>query len=143
MVFKYFELGICRTFYLSRFSVSYRKECAVQGVGSMSVDWGAWAGAGMAVRAGLARMERLGVGAIAPSAGLAALGRLLTGCHAGEPCSQAIACVLRWDRCARFIWSASIQVAVSIGWHLCCPSITVREQGRWRPNHMLLPKAFG
>lgn len=66
----------------------------------MSVDWGAWAGAGMAARAGLARMERLGVGAITPSAGLAALGRLLTCCHTGEPCSQAIACVLRWDRCA-------------------------------------------
>jgi hypothetical protein len=73
-----------------------------QGVGSLSVAWGAWAGAGMAARAGLARMARLGVGAIAPDAGLAALSALLSafGLCAKAPRSQVVACVLFWDRCA-------------------------------------------
>ena len=73
-----------------------------QGVGSLSVAWGAWAGAGMAARAGLARMARLGVGAVAPDAGLAALGALLSGFGvcAEAPRSQVVACVLFWDRYA-------------------------------------------
>ena len=52
----------------------------------------------MAARAGLARMERLGIGAITPMEGLAALARLLSSCHAGWPRFQVIACVMLWDR---------------------------------------------
>ncbi len=47
-------------------------------------------------------MARLGVGAIAPDAGLAALSALLSafGLCAKAPRSQVVACVLFWDRCA-------------------------------------------
>ena len=79
----------------------FREVTSAQGVGTLSVDWGAWDSTGMAARAGLARMERLGIGAIAPTEGLGALGRLLSSCHAGWSCSQVIACVILWDRFAR------------------------------------------
>ncbi len=45
----------------------------MQGIASASVNWGAWAGSGMAAKAGVARMERMGFGAIEPSAGAAVL----------------------------------------------------------------------
>ena len=45
----------------------------LQGVASVSVNWGAWAGSGMAAKAGVARMERMGFGAIEPGAGAAVL----------------------------------------------------------------------
>ncbi len=43
----------------------------MQGIASVSVNWGAWAGSGMAAKAGVARMERMGFGAIEPGAGAA------------------------------------------------------------------------
>lgn len=46
-----------------------------QGISTLSVDWGAWDSAGMAARAGLARMARLGIGAIAPNGRLGGLGQ--------------------------------------------------------------------
>ncbi len=42
----------------------------MQGVAALSVNWGAWAGSGMAEKAGIERMERLGFGALQPAAGL-------------------------------------------------------------------------
>ena len=42
----------------------------VQGMAVLSVSWGAWAGSGMAEKAGIERMERLGFGALQPAAGL-------------------------------------------------------------------------
>ena len=42
----------------------------MQGVAALSVNWGAWAGSGMAERAGLQRMMRQGYGALQPAAGL-------------------------------------------------------------------------
>ena len=44
-----------------------------QGVATISVNWGAWAGSGMAAKAGVARMDRMGFGAIKPGAGAAVL----------------------------------------------------------------------
>ena len=70
----------------------------VQGCPTASVNWGAWAGAGMAARAGVGRMERLGFGLINPSAGVAALGRLLLATASGQACSSVVASVFLWDR---------------------------------------------
>ena len=48
------------------------------GWAAQSVQWGAWAGGGMAAQNGVeAHMERLGVGVLAPAEGLAALETLL------------------------------------------------------------------
>ena len=41
----------------------------LQGTAALSVNWGAWAGSGMAEKAGIERMERLGFGALRPAAG--------------------------------------------------------------------------
>ena len=41
----------------------------LQGIAALSVNWGAWAGSGMAEKAGIERMERLGFGALRPAAG--------------------------------------------------------------------------
>ncbi len=41
----------------------------LQGIAALSVNWGAWAGSGMAEKAGIERMERLGFGALQPVAG--------------------------------------------------------------------------
>jgi hypothetical protein len=70
----------------------------VQGLTTASINWGAWAGAGMAARAGVERMERLGFGAINPQAGVAALGCLLIGVGRGEPCGPTTASIFIWDR---------------------------------------------
>ena len=64
----------------------------------MSVNWGAWAGSGMAERAGIRRMERIGFGALKPAAGMAALGSLLGGFKAGETPASLTASVILWDR---------------------------------------------
>lgn len=47
------------------------------GLPGVAVSWGAWAGVGMAAHAGLERMERMGYGAIRPSAGMAAIASLV------------------------------------------------------------------
>ena len=74
------------------------------GVPGLSVGWGAWAGAGMAAHAGLERMERLGFGAIAPGAGMAALAALLGGLSSAGSCGMVgiqpptlVASVFFWD----------------------------------------------
>lgn len=48
---------------------------------AISIQWGAWAGTGMAAHdhAILARLHRVGLGAIRPADGLAALHTALTG----------------------------------------------------------------
>lgn len=71
----------------------------IQGLTSVSVNWGAWAGSGMAAGAGLARMERLGFGAIPPAAGAAALGAVLRSLHSGDgAAAQLTGSVFLWDR---------------------------------------------
>ena len=64
---------------------------AAQGMPHTSLQWGAWAGGGMAARdaATSARLQRLGLGLITPHQGLRALAEILEaarGCHA-EPVS--------------------------------------------------------
>ena len=63
------------------------------GVTVTSVNWGGWAGGGMAARqaATAARMERAGIGMVQPARGLAVLGRVLQPCSGiGSPiaCAQ-------------------------------------------------------
>ena len=72
----------------------------MQGVAAVSVNWGAWAGSGMAEKAGIERMERLGFGALQPVAGLAALGRLLASLvsRADRTAPMLMASVILWDR---------------------------------------------
>ena len=79
--------------------VTRRCPCA-QGVAALSVNWGAWAGSGMAEKAGIVRMERMGVGALQPGAGLAALGCMLGGlrCLAALTRPTLVASVILWDR---------------------------------------------
>ena len=53
-----------------------------QGVRSLSVQWGAWAGGGMASQETAARVERMGMGMIGAEQGLAALQGILSGAMA-------------------------------------------------------------
>ena len=65
----------------------------------VSINWGAWAGSGMASKAGIARMERLGFGSIQAEAGAAVLGALLrslSGSRIAVP--QLTGSVFLWDR---------------------------------------------
>jgi hypothetical protein len=77
----------------------------LQGRPAQSVQWGAWAEAGMAAgQAGLlARLARQGYGALAPAAGLAALRAALQGvqgaaAEAGSRGAVTMAAVFYWDR---------------------------------------------
>jgi hypothetical protein len=67
-------------------------------VPGLAVNWGAWAGAGMAAHAGLERMERLGFGAIQPAQGAAALGAMLRALHGAAAPPQLLASVFFWER---------------------------------------------
>ncbi|BDA51455.1 probable oleandomycin polyketide synthase, modules 5 and 6 [Coccomyxa sp. Obi] len=70
-----------------------------QGVAAISVNWGAWAGSGMAAKAGIERMERMGFGALEPGAGMAALGSLLGSLRAARCTPPSLtASVILWDR---------------------------------------------
>ena len=68
------------------------------GVGAKSVQWGAWANAGMATQspATQARFQRMGVGFIAPHQGLSALATIM---HAhAAPLSVTAAAVMDWGK---------------------------------------------
>ena len=71
-----------------------------QGLATQTVNWGAWAGHGMAAKAGLERMARLGFGAVQPTAGMSALGCLLRSLGAAGCGAQLLASCFLWDRCA-------------------------------------------
>eukprot|EP00887_Chlorella_sp_A99_P003362 scaffold26.g3362.t1 len=74
------------------------------GMPGLAVGWGAWAGAGMAVQTGLERMERLGFGAVQPTAGMAVLHCLLGGMGSAASVvglhtpPHVVASPLYWDR---------------------------------------------
>ncbi len=72
----------------------------VQGQLGVSVQWGAWAGAGMASqdRSTALRVERMGMGMVTPALGLAAMASLLASSHAA-PVVAAVP--FRWDRLAQ------------------------------------------
>lgn len=61
------------------------------------MNWGAWAGSGMAAKAGVERMARLGFGAVARSAGMAAIGSILAGLGS-QTNPQLLANVFYWER---------------------------------------------
>ena len=65
-----------------------------QGQCAVSMQWGAWAGGGMASGATLERLERSGLGAVQPAVGLRALAGTLTSHE-----QQAVVAVnpFRWD----------------------------------------------
>ena len=65
-----------------------------QGAPATSINWGAWAGAGMAADAGLDRMKRLGFGALSPDAGMAVVNSVIENRLSG---SQAIGAVFHWE----------------------------------------------
>ena len=65
---------------------------------AQSVNWGAWAGHGMAAKAGLERMARLGYGAVPPQAGMAALGCLLVHAGGARFGAQLLGSCFHWDR---------------------------------------------
>ena len=68
----------------------------------MTVNWGAWAEAGMAAAAGLDRMKRLGFGAIKPDHGVGALGYLILGqAQNNLNISRILGSVFYWDRINR------------------------------------------
>ena len=71
----------------------------LQGLASISVQWGAWAGGGMAGHdaSTRARVERTGLGLVEIPAGLAALEGLLLQSAAAAP-MQAAAVPIRWPR---------------------------------------------
>ncbi|PNH02167.1 Erythronolide synthase, modules 3 and 4, partial [Tetrabaena socialis] len=70
----------------------------------LSIQWAAWASGGMASAAVLARLERIGQGALPPAAGLAALAHVLTAAAAAaSPYDRAAPVVLtvnpfKWGR---------------------------------------------
>ena len=73
------------------------------GIPSVSVQWGAWLGGGMADGALAARLDRIGLGALQPNEGLSALGSLMLGFDGA--CGQyvdirSVVTVnpFRWDR---------------------------------------------
>lgn len=72
--------------------------CHTQGMATLSVNWGAWAGSGMAAAAGIARMERLGFGAVPAAAGALAIGAVLRAVAAGVAPPQITGSVFFWDR---------------------------------------------
>eukprot|EP00775_Hariotina_reticulata_P007135 gene7135-7350_t len=75
-------------------------QLAASGVPAVSVQWGAWAGGGMAAADAqtAARVERMGMSLISPAAGLAALeGVLGQGCCLGHAAVMA-ATPFIWDR---------------------------------------------
>ena len=79
----------------------------MQGVAAVSVNWGPWAGSGMAEAAGIERMQRMGFSALQPAAGLAVLGSLLAGLRScvAQPAPQLMASVILWDRYGMSAWT--------------------------------------
>ena len=105
---------------------SFHRSClAAQGTVSVSVNWGAWAGSGMAAAAGIARMERLGFGAISPAGGAAALGAVLRLLHsAANATPQLTGAVFLWDRYGCTYHGI---VAWRCKHHTFCCAVTFRE----------------
>ncbi len=82
-----------------RLSHRFTTPLAAQGVSALSVNWGAWAGSGMAEKADIERMERQGFGTLQPAAGVAAMARMLSGLATAAIGPQLLSSVFLWDRC--------------------------------------------
>lgn len=68
-----------------------------RGVGATSVQWGAWATAGMASAAVAGRLRRIGQGVLRPEEGLAALSAALRAGRPGAPRAGAVVTVNPFD----------------------------------------------
>ena len=68
---------------------------AGKGLAAVSMQWGAWGAAGMAEGPVLTRLARLGMGAVQPAQGLAALQHVL---QRGRSTPQEVGAVLLWER---------------------------------------------
>lgn len=77
---------------------------SLQGQTAVAVQWGVWSGAGMAASEGglIRRLARRGYGALAPAAGLAALGGALASAAAGGAAAAVI-------MAAPFLWPKFLQ----------------------------------
>ena len=66
------------------------------GSGAVSVNWGAWSGAGMAMRdpGTTMRMQRIGIGMLKPVSGMSAFNLLM---HMGAPPSAIVASPVQWS----------------------------------------------
>lgn len=82
----------------------------LQGLPSLSVNWGAWGGSGMAAAAGIARMERLGFGAIPAAAGILAISAVLRALTGGAPVPQLTGSVFFWDRWGLYRSLSTMQI---------------------------------
>ena len=84
--------------------------CALlgQGLPAASMQWGAWAGSGMAANnpAVAARLQRVGLAALAPAQGLAALSHALTGLQHPSSSGQLHPAAIVG---ASFLWSAFLK----------------------------------
>ena len=89
---------VCSCLLLTDSSTPCTPSC-LQGLAAVSVQWGAWAGAGMAGHdsSTRARVERTGLGLVESEAGLAALEGLLLQAAAASP-AQAAAVPIRWPK---------------------------------------------
>ena len=73
---------------------------AAEGSAAVAVQWGAWAGGGMAARDSgtVRRLARMGLGALEPEVGLAALeGVLATQCKTDLAASQVAISMMNWE----------------------------------------------
>lgn len=79
-----------------------------QGLAARSIQWGAWAGGGMAShdRSTARRVERMGMGMVAPAVGLGAMARVLF-----SPCTTAAvfaAVPFRWQQFVTWLSSSTV-----------------------------------
>ncbi len=107
----------------------------------VSVQWGAWAGAGMAANDAqtAARVERMGMGMVTPARGLAALEGVLAGLGAGElrrgRAAYLVHCSAYYCLCARRSGSQLTTSATRPAGTLAPAPITAANPFHW-PNFL-------
>jgi acyl transferase domain-containing protein/acyl carrier protein len=77
---------------------SLAQSSRAQGLTAVSVQWGAWAGGGMASKETASRVERMGMGMILPDDGLAALTGLLGAARQQTASAVVAAAPFNWPR---------------------------------------------
>ena len=75
--------------------------CQQRGAAAVSLQWGPWAGGGMASRAVVERLAAQGVGLVQPAGGLLLLHALLAGSSSAAQAVQAPLVALDWRRMLR------------------------------------------
>lgn len=92
------RLCICKCIKLTGTLLADPAATCAQGQPCTSIQWGAWAGAGLAAEAPglLARLARQGHGALAPATGLRVLAAVLGAARSRAP-AQLVASVFNWS----------------------------------------------